>query len=76
MPRSSGNIRDRAPNSQFLLFSSADCAFLPVAQRPPGCRGRPAPVNSRARAVEKESAVKPGSVLDSHSSGMRVAAQL
>ena len=29
-----------------------------------------------ALALDKESAVKPGSVLDSHSSGMRVAAQL
>ena len=34
-----------------------------------------APLTGRAGA-RKESAVKPGSVLDSHSSGMRVAAQL
>ena len=34
-----------------------------------------APLNGRVSA-RKESAVKPGSVLDSHSSGMRVAAQL
>ena len=34
-----------------------------------------APLTGRVSA-RKESAVKPGSVLDSHSSGMRVAAQL
>ena len=34
------------------------------------------PIYPRARGIGRESAVKPGSVVDSHSSGMRVAAQL
>ncbi len=39
-------------------------------------RGPGAPGKGGASAPKKESAVKPGSVVDSHSSGMRVAAQL
>ncbi len=69
MQRSSGNIVDPAPKLKVLLFSSAGGAGNYRS-------GRPAPLISRARAVKKESAVKPGSVVDSHSSGMRVAAQL
>src|ERR1700676_1942780 len=38
--------------------------------------GCPHPVNPRAPRGGKESAGKPGSVVDNHSSGMRVAAQL
>ena len=39
-------------------------------------RGRLGPGENGALAPKKESADKPGSVLDSHSSGIRVAAQL
>ncbi len=38
--------------------------------------GPPGPREKWGEAPKKESAVKPGSVVDSHSSGMRVAAQL
>ena len=48
---------------------------LPLIGRALG-RGLLGPGKYGARAPKKESAVKPGSVLDSHSSGIRVTAQL
>ena len=53
--------------------------LLPDSSCPPRAattRGRFDPVESPRSRGRKESAVKPGSVVDSHSSGMRVAAQL
>jgi len=44
--------------------------------RPRSSSGSQSDPVERPRSGKKESAVKPGSVLDSHSSGMRVAAQL
>ena len=64
-----------APRSaSSLCFFAA--FFFTLAPRAHVCRGRFGPVDPRAPRGRKESAVKPGSVLDSHSSGMRVAAQL
>ena len=69
MQRSSAKFRDRASKTSIFVFSSAGEAGNYRF-------GAPRPVNPRAPRAKKESAVKPGSVLDSHSSGMRVAAQL
>jgi len=62
------------PLPSLLLFFS--CLLFPLAPRAPVQRGRFDPVNPRAPRGRKESADKPGSVWGSHSSGMRVAAQL
>jgi len=92
MSRSSGKIRDHGENERLSVGEASTPVarvasvhrnragqspqLLPLAKRAPNERGRPDPVEPGASAPEKESAVKPGSVLDSHSSGMRVAAQL
>jgi len=79
MSRSSAKIRDQANNvpaipprlqTKWVLVSF----FLPVpGQLWDGVASTPLIPAARGR---KESAVKPGSVVDSHSSGMRVTAQL
>jgi hypothetical protein len=48
----------------------------PLAPRALSAEGVPTPSLTGRVSAKKESAVKPGSVVDSHSSGIRVAAQL
>ena len=63
--RTSMNFADLAVNFKFLGRAHS---FPGGAASAPG--------NTARERLKKESAVKPGSVLDSHSSGIRVAAQL
>ena len=85
MSLSSAKIRDHAVIEQFRAAGRLVCRNCP-ANYPRRIlsgsfgralvRGRFGPGNSCRAAAKKESAVKPGSVLDSHSSGIRVTAQL
>jgi len=59
-----------------VLIIRNEHSVLPCPSRAATTRGRFDPVESPRSRGRKESAVKPGSVVDSHSSGMRVAAQL
>lgn len=67
-----------AAQREMILFGYLPGSFRLFPARAAGSyqSGPLRPRKSPRHAVEKESAVKPGSVLDSHSSGMRVAAQL
>jgi hypothetical protein len=57
-------------------FRASEASFFSRAQRATLGRRRLDARFQGASSARKESAVKPGSVVDSHSSGMRVAAQL
>ena len=59
-----------------VLIIRNEHSVLPCPSRAATTRGRFDPVEPARSRARKESAVKPGSVVDSHSSGMRVAAQL
>ena len=75
MPRSSANLRDRVAKMPEAPNFIQNAAFLCSRSEQLSNGVSSTPLNGRVSA-RKESAVKPGSVLDSHSSGMRVAAQL
>ena len=83
MTRSSVKGRDHdakmQDSSDMIPFRDTSRVFFSFLQRSPRPvigRGRPTPPLNGRVSARKESAVKPGSVVDSHSSGMRVAAQL
>ena len=76
MSLSSPKICDHAGIEQFRATGPPRLPKLPRQTGRALVRGLLGPGECSRAARKKESAVKPGSVLDSHSSGVRVTAQL